>query len=58
MVGEAVKQIPSLKHCHAGGKLKSLKKVVAESNEVGDSITVNDIVIEKLVGRGQNHKFF
>ena len=43
-----MKQIPSLKNCHAGGKAKSLKKVVNETNEIGDGITVNDIVIQKF----------
>lgn len=47
-VGDSVKQIPALKNCHNGGKAKSLRKVVNETNQIGDGITVNDIVIQKF----------
>ena len=39
-----------MKNCHLGYKAKSLKKVVYETNEIGDSITVKDIVIQKTLG--------
>lgn len=49
-----------MKGCHAGGKAKSLRKVVNETNQIGDSITVNDIVIQKsnqqLPPSGIKHK--